>query len=110
MAIDPSEVANSMSERYRALHDAFTDLAIDAAHYQNALQTHETAPRDMYAALTRIIAFCDHVHVALNMMGEEVHALDEAHGNAMGSDWNDQFEECFEDWLLSTPAATSKVQ
>ena len=110
MAIDPSEVANSLSERYRALHEAFTDLTIDAAHYQNASQTHETAPREIFAALTRIVAFCDHVHVALNLMGEEVHALDEAHGDATGSVWNDQFEESCEDWLLSTPAATSKVQ
>ena len=78
MAINPSEIANSLSERYKILHDAFTDLTIDAAHYQNASQTQETAPRDISTGLTRILAFCDHVHVALNLMGEEVRALDEA--------------------------------
>jgi hypothetical protein len=110
MAIEPSEVANSLSERYKVLREAFTDLAIDASHYQNTLQTHEEAPRDMFAAVARVLAFCDHMHVALNLMGEEVRALDGAYGDAMELDWNDQFEEGFEDWLISTPAATSKVQ
>ena len=110
MAIEPSEIANSLSERYKVLHEAFIDLAIDASHYQSTLQAQEATPRDMFAALARIVAFSDHMHVALNLMGEEVRGLDEAYGDSMELDWSDQFEDGFEDWLMTTPAATSKVQ
>lgn len=109
MAIEPSEVANSLSERYQVLHDAFTDLAIDAAHYQSAMQVQDPATRDLLTALTRILAFSDHVHVALNLMGEDVRALEEAYGDPMALGWNDQLEDPLDEWLMSTPAASSKV-
>jgi hypothetical protein len=109
MAIEPSEIANSLSEKYQALHDAFTDLAVDAAHFHSALQVEDAASREMFTALTRILAFSDHVHVALNLMGEDVRALEAAYGDPMGVDWNEQLEESFEEWFLSTPVASSKV-
>ena len=109
MAIEPSEIANSLSEKYQVLHDAFTDLAVDAARFHSALQVEDAASREMFTALTRVLAFSDHVHVALNLMGEDVRALEVAHGDPMGLDWKEQLEETFEDWFLSTPVASSKV-
>jgi hypothetical protein len=109
MVIEPSEIANSLSEKYQVLHDAFTALAIDAAHFQSAIEVQDAAGREMFTALTRILAFSDHVHVALNLMGEDVRALEAAHGDPLGVDWNEQLEESFEEWFLSTPVASSKV-
>jgi hypothetical protein len=43
-------------------------------------------------------------------MGEDVRALEAAYGDPLGVDWNDQLEETFEEWFLSTPTASSKVQ
>jgi hypothetical protein len=109
MAIEPSEIANSLSEKYQVLHDAFTDLAVEAAHFHSALQVQDATTRDLLTALSRILAFSDHVHVALNLMGEDVRALEAAHGDHLGVDWNEQLEESFEEWFLSTPVASSKV-
>jgi hypothetical protein len=109
MAIEPSEVANSLSEKYQALHQAFTDLAIDAAHFHNAIQVQDTTTRNLFTALSRILAFSDHVHVALNLMGEDVRALEAAHGDLDDTDWSEKLEDCFEEWFLTTPVASSKV-
>jgi len=108
MAIEPSDIADSLSQRYQALHDAFTDLATDAAHFHSSLKVQDVATRNLFTALSRILAFSDHIHVALNLMGEDVRTLEVEHGNALDVDWN-ELDDCFEEWLVSTPAASSKV-
>jgi hypothetical protein len=108
MPIQPSEVADSLSERYQALHDAFTDLATDAAHFHSALKVQDVATRNLFSALSRILAFSDHIHVALNLMGEDVRTLEVEHGDALDGDLS-ELDDCFEEWLISTPAASSKV-
>jgi len=108
MAIEPSDIADSLSQRYQALHDAFTDLATDAAHFHSSLKVQDVATRNLFTALSLILAFSDHIHVALNLMGEDVRTLEVEHGNALDVDWN-ELDDCFEEWLVSTPAASSKV-
>ena len=48
------------------------------------------------------MAFSDHVHVALNLMGEDVMAIETAFGDPLGQDWNEQLQESFDDWSTSS--------
>src|SRR5260370_2436874 len=71
MTPQPSEIANSLSQKFQVLHDAFTDLASEAAQFHNDLPVEDPASRTLFTALSRILAFSDHVHVALNLMGAD---------------------------------------
>lgn len=111
MSPQPSEIANSLSHKYQALHDAFNDLALDAAHYQNSLSTiTDKSQRGLFNSLSRIVAFSDHVHVALNLMGEDVHAIEATYGVPEASlDWAAELDEGFDEWFSRMGVANAKV-
>jgi hypothetical protein len=108
MTPEPSEIANSLSQKYELLHEAFTDLASQAAQFHAELLVKDPASRDLFTALSRILAFSDHVHVALNLMGEDVRALEAEHGDPMGVDWTEELEDCFEEWFSNKILENSK--
>src|SRR6266700_7884615 len=89
MGPQPSEIASSLSQKYQALHDAFTVLALEAAQLQNSVPVTDMEQRGLFNSLSRIVAFSDHVHVALNLMGEYVHSIEATYGEAGLSDWAD---------------------
>lgn len=109
MPTHPSEIANALSEKFQVLHDAFTALASDAAQFHGSLDLREASSRTLFNSLTRIIAFSDHVHVALNLMGEDVMAIETAFGDPLGEDWNEQLQDSFEDWCKTANSTHYKV-
>jgi hypothetical protein len=109
MGSKPSEISNSLSQKYQALHDAFNALAVDAAQYQNSLSLTEKAHRGLFNSLSRIVAFSDHVHVALNLMAEDVRAIESTYGEpAAASGWT-EMDDCFDEWFTRMGAANAKV-
>lgn len=109
MTPQPSEIANALSQKYQVLHDAFTDLASEAAQYHSDLLVHDQSSRGLFTALSRIMAFSDHVHVAMNLMGEDVQAIEAAYGDPMGVDWTNELEDCFEEWFSNAGLANLKI-
>ncbi len=109
MRTHPSEIANTLSEKFQLLHEAFTDLASDAAQFHGTLDLREASSRTLFNSLTRIMAFSDHVHVALNLMGEDVVAIEAAFGDPLGKEWNDQLQESFDDWFKTASSSNYKV-
>jgi hypothetical protein len=109
MSTHPSEIANTLSEKFQLLHDAFTDLTTDAAQFHGSLDLREGSSRTLFNSLSRIMAFSDHVHVALNLIGEDVMAIEAAFGDPLGQDWNEQLQESFDDWFKSSGASNYKV-
>ena len=109
MPTHPSEIANALSEKFQVLHDAFTDLASDAAQFHGSLDLREASSRTLFNSLTRIIAFSDHVHVALNLMGEDVMAIETAFGDPLGEDWSEQLQDSFDDWCKTASSTQYKV-
>ena len=109
MALQHSEIANSLSEKFQLLHDAFNDLANDAAEFHRALDLQDPSVRGLFTSLSRIIAFSDQVHVALNLMGEDVVAIEAAYGDPMGVDWNEQLQDAFDEWFSNMSTSNLKV-
>src|SRR5215469_15781378 len=108
MAAQPTEIANSLSEKYQALHDAFNALVLDATHYQNSVSTTDATQRGLFNSLTRIMAFSDHVHVALNLMAEDVRSIESTYGEQTSSTLID-LDERFDEWFTKMSSANVKV-
>src|SRR5881398_1455868 len=108
MGPQPSEIANSLSHRYEALHAAFNQLAVDASQFQTSLSVTDKAQLGLFNSLSRIVAFSDHVHVALNLMGEDVRAIEATYGEQGFSEWAD-LDENFDEWFTSSSAGNAKV-
>ena len=108
MSPQPTEIARSLSSKYRALHEAFNALAVEAARFQNTLSLADKKDRGLFNSLSRIVAFSDHIHVAMNLMGEDVHSIETTYGEPGFSEWAD-LEENFDEWFASFSAGNVKV-
>jgi hypothetical protein len=108
MGPQPSKIASSLSQKYQALHDAFNALAVEAAHFQNATPIATGRDRGLFNSLSRIVAFSDHVHVALNLMAEDVRAIETTYGEVGSVEWAD-LDEKFDEWFTSMSVANAKV-
>lgn len=108
MGPQPSEIARSLSQKYQALHDAFTALATEATEFQISLPSIDKKNRGLFNSLSRIVAFSDHVHVALTLMGEDVHAIEGTYGSQAVTEWK-EVDEHFDEWFTSLSAANAKV-
>lgn len=108
MGPQPSEIARSLSQKFQALHDAFTALATEATEFQISLPVTDMKQRGLFNSLSRIVAFSDHVHVALTLMGEDVHAIEATYGDAALEEWT-EIDDHFDEWFASLSAANAKV-
>ena len=108
MGPQPSQIASSLSQKYQALHDAFNALAVEAAHFHNTAPLAEAKDRGLFNSLSRIVAFSDHVHVALNLMSEDVRAIETTYGDTGGAEWGD-LDEKFDEWFSTLGVANAKV-
>ena len=108
MGPQPAEIASSLSQKYQALHDAFASLAAEAAKFQNSVPVNDQEQRGLFNSLSRIVAFSDHVHVALNLMGEDVHAIETTFGEEALLDFDDM-DDCFDEWFTTISVANAKV-
>ena len=108
MAARPTEIATSLSERYQALHEAFNALVLDASHYQNSVSMSDATERGLFNSLTRIMAFSDHVHVALNLMAEDVRSIETTYGEPASSNLID-LDDRFDEWFTKLSSANTKV-
>lgn len=109
MGSQPSDIANTLSQRYQVLHQAFTDLANDATQYHSDLLVNDTPSRGLFNALSRIIAFSDQAQMTLSLMGEDVRTIESAYGDPMGADWTQQMQDCFDECFGNVNTGTSKV-
>jgi uncharacterized phage infection (PIP) family protein YhgE len=110
MGPHPSDIANSLSQKYQALHDAFNALALDAAQFQNSISLTDPSQRGLFNSLSRIVAFSDHVHVALNLMAEDVRAIETTYGETTttGAGWA-ELDDNFDEWFTKMSPANAKV-
>jgi len=108
MGPQPSEIAKSISRKYQALHNAFNIFALEANHFQNSLPITDKMDRGLFNSLSRIVAFSDHVHVALSLMGEDVQAIEATFGDPASSELAD-LDDCFDEWFTKLSAANAKV-
>lgn len=108
MGPQPSQIASSLSQKYQALHAAFTDLAAEAAQFHNSVPVTDAEQRGLFNSLSRIVAFSDHVHVALNLMGEDVQAIETTFGEEDSLQCDDM-EDCFDEWFTTISVANAKV-
>lgn len=109
MATQPSQFADSLSEKFETLHLAFTDLANQAAHFHNAVDLDDPSTRGLFNSLARIMAFADHIHVALSLMGEDVHSIEAAYGDPMGEDWTEELQDCLDEWFTNLSVSNTKA-
>ncbi len=103
-----SEVAKSLSRKYQALHDAFTALSVEATELQITLPLTDKKERGLFNSLSRIVAFSDHVHVALTLMGEDVHAIEASYGEPALAEMTD-LDDRFDEWFTGLSPANAKV-
>jgi hypothetical protein len=108
MGPQPTDIANVLSLKYQALHDAFNALAHDAAEFQNSVAITDNSQRGLFNSLSRIVAFSDHVHVALNLMAEDVRAIETTYGEPAGCGLLD-LDDCFDEWFTKFSSANAKV-
>ena len=108
MGPQPSEIASSLSQKYQAVHAAFAELAAEATQFQNSVPVTDAEQRGLFNSLSRIVAFSDHVHVALTLMGEDVQAIETTFGEADSLQFDDM-EDCFDEWFTTTSVANAKV-
>jgi len=108
MAPQATEIARSLSNKYQALHEAFNSLAVEAARFQNAVPLTDKKERGLFNSLSRIVAFSDHVHVALNLMGEDVRSIEATYGEQDFSEWA-ELDENFDEWFSNFSAGNVKV-
>jgi|SRR5579863_709469 hypothetical protein len=108
MSPQPTDIAYNLSLKYQALHDAFNALAQDAIQYQNSVSLTDPSQRGLFNSLSRIVAFSDHVHVAMNLMAEDVRAIETTYGEPTGPGLLD-LDDCFDEWFTKMSAANAKV-
>ncbi len=108
MGPQPSEIASSLSQKYQALHAAFIDLATEATQFQNSVPVTDVEQRGLFNSLSRIVAFSDHVHVALNLMSEDVQAIKTTFGEEESPEF-EVVEDRFDEWFTTMSAANAKV-
>ena len=104
----PTDIARSLSQKFQALHDAFNALATEAANFHNSVPITDKNERGLFNSLSRIVAFSDHVHVALNLMGEDVQAIEATYGNRAAIDLGDM-DDCFDEWFRQMSLPNAKV-
>ena len=109
MTQEQSEIVNSFTRKYQVLHDAFTDLACDAAQFHSALIVNDLPSRDLFSAFSRIVALSDQLNVGLSRLREDVLAVEAALADPRQAMWACQFEECLEAWLAYTSVPISKL-
>lgn len=109
MNSETTQLVESMGQRFRTLQKTLNDLSIDAAMYHSTLPVHDDVSRNLFNALSRIMAISDQVHMALSLMGEDVKTVEETLSDPLTAFWREQLEEGFEEWLCNPPLANAKV-
>ena len=109
MTQEQSEIANSFTRKFQVLHDAFTDLACDAAQFHSALIVNDLPSRDLFSAFSRIVALSDQLNVGLSRLREDVLAVEAALADPREAMWAGQIEGCLEAWFTHTGVPNSKL-
>jgi hypothetical protein len=109
MNTETAQLVDSMGQRFRTLQKTLNDLSIDAAMYHSTLPVHDDVSRNLFNALSRIMAISDQVHMALGLMSEDVKTVEDTFSDPLTAFWREQLEEGFEDWIVNPPMANAKV-
>lgn len=109
MTPETAQLANSLSERFRILKETLEELSLDATLYHTALPIHDERSRGVFNALSRILAISDQIHMSLTLLGEDVHALEQATMDPVTSFMRQQLDGAFDEWPMGYPAPAGKV-
>ena len=109
MAPEQSEIANSLSRKYQRLHNAFIDLASDAAQFHSTLLLSDMPSRGLFSALSRILAFSEQLQVGLSLMSEDVRAVEAALSDPADAAWAENLDGCLDEWYASLGVPNSKL-
>ncbi len=108
MGPQPSKITDSLSQKYQTLQSAFADLVTVATQLHGSLDIQDASKRGLFNSLSRIVAFSDHIHVAMNLMEEDVRAIDAAYGDSSLEGWED-LDEHFDEWFTNLSVSNVKI-
>lgn len=106
---DATHIATVLSEKFESLHQAFADLNAEAANFHRELNLNDKASRAKFDALSRTLGFCDQLHLVLTIMREDIRELAPVAVDFQAAPWNDQLDECLEEWLRTACLANPTV-
>ncbi len=109
MNAENRDIAATITQKYRALHDAFTELNTEAAQFHAEMPIGDNAARGLFTSLSRILALSDQLHMTISLMGEDVRAIDSSNAEPLSVLWNEQVDECLDEWFLHASMSNGKV-
>ena len=100
--------ARSIQGKFKALYDAYGDLRDEVVQLHSELQVKDSASRQLFGDLSRILAFSDHLHLTLTIMQDDVMAMEAATADpsAVTDEW---WEAHASEWLMAMEAGNCKV-
>lgn len=109
MTSDYTKASATIVNKFRLLHEAFTDLNNEIATLHSEIPLRDSDARQMFVSLSRMLAFSDQVHLTLSLMGEDVKAVERATADPTTLMWNEQVEECLDEWFSHASMNNGKV-
>lgn len=94
-------IPSTLVDRFQELHDALNTFAIEATQFHNSLTVSDEATRALFTSLSRITAYSDQMNMIMALMSEDVRVTDEIGSGPVSRPEfeNDEFENCFNEWL-----------
>ncbi len=105
----PTYIADSLRERCRTLEAALNELSIDASQFHSGVHIQDANSRNLFQALSRILAVSDQMQMVLTLINEDVRAIEATGVDPMTAFWMDQIDGSFEEWASTMPFMSSIV-
>lgn len=102
-------ISENLGRKYRELVSLATELSMEATMYQSSLAVADKLSRELFNAVSRIVAFGDQVQVGLNLMGEDIRVVESGSMDPVTAQWREFVEKSFEEHCSSISGFTGKV-
>ncbi len=100
--------ARSIQGKFQTLYDAYGDLRDEVVQQHSELQVKDSASRELFGDLSRLLAFSDHLHLTLTIMQDDVKTMEAA--SADPSPATDEWWEAHaSEWLIAMESGNCKV-
>lgn len=103
------EIVSSLSSRFDAAREQFTQFSREAAQLHDTLAIHDDASRAVFSSLSRIVAFSDQIELILALMRDDVRVIEELSEGTTDALWTEQFGDTFHHWLRTARSAQHKI-
>ncbi|HWG21298.1 MAG TPA: hypothetical protein VG225_12275 [Terracidiphilus sp.] len=106
---DTHEITSTLTEKFQAFYELFTEFTHEAAQMHGSLPIRDEASRAMFNSLTRVMAFSDQMNMVLSILREDVRVIDELSTGPVKPLLADKFEDCFYEWLIASRGTSPNV-